>query len=188
MPLDLEAIRKRVEAATPGPWEWVKRGLSMETYSLFAGEDLVNYHGLNLINTEEGEWDWNGEANRALLAHARQDIPDLLSRIEELESQLSTETSRLRLLLSDTVAVIEKIEAENDSLRDRLPRWIPVSERLPEMSSTVLIYAPNGNYQKKGLLVEADFVSGSFYHGFYSNKLNGVTHWMPLPAAPGSET
>lgn len=64
------------------------------------------------------------------------------------------------------------------------PRWIPVTERLPEDGSDVLAYLDSritaANYYKE---TWQDCVMGRLYlteEGF-------VTHWMPLPEPPKEE-
>ena len=54
------------------------------------------------------------------------------------------------------------------------PRWIPVTERLPEKDTRVIVCAslPEG--------VHSDFIYEDG-HWFVST---GVTHWMPLPEPP----
>ena len=60
------------------------------------------------------------------------------------------------------------------------PRWIPVSERLPEPYTRVLACIKSGymevDYMYSEPIVDvgiADF-----------NSLDNVTHWMPLPTPP----
>ena len=55
-----------------------------------------------------------------------------------------------------------------------VPRWIPVTERLPEKDTRVIVCAslPEG--------VHSDFIYEDG-HWFVST---GVTHWMPLPEPP----
>ena len=57
------------------------------------------------------------------------------------------------------------------------PRWIPVTERLPEKDTRVIVCAslPEG--------VHSDFIYEDG-HWFVST---GVTHWMPFPEPPKEE-
>ena len=64
---------------------------------------------------------------------------------------------------------------------DGTPKWISVSERLPEYGSNVLAFCSNGSVELRS------------YFGFFEKalrvKLNKivlaeVTHWMPLPQPP----
>lgn len=57
-------------------------------------------------------------------------------------------------------------------------RWIPVSERLPEPWGNVLI-AVRGEYVFLGCVT-----SGGGWRGDGYMILDGVSHWMPLPAPP----
>ena len=63
---------------------------------------------------------------------------------------------------------IEKVRAMEE------PRWIPVTERLPEKDTRVIVCAslPEG--------VHSDFIYEDG-HWFVST---GVTHWMPFPEPP----
>ena len=81
--------------------------------------------------------------------------------------------------------LIERLTAENAALREKVPRWISVEDRLPEVWKNeendvlvnYMIYAPEfgadiGNYHaeaKRWLCMAIPCT---------------VTHWMPLPEAP----
>lgn len=62
-------------------------------------------------------------------------------------------------------------------------RWIPVSERLPEIGMRVLFYNSFMKNIHKGWYSVDEWVSESrvFYDG---DKLKRITHWMPLPEPP----
>lgn len=79
--LDLEAIRARANAATPGPWEAF---LPENEYVVVVGPD--NDHLAHVF----GNLAYGGEEtdNAAFITHAREDVPALLGRIAELEERL----------------------------------------------------------------------------------------------------
>ncbi len=59
------------------------------------------------------------------------------------------------------------------------PRWIPVSERLPEDSQRVLVCCADGRQYVAA-------TDGGFWSDGreYSDHIHDITHWMPLPEAP----
>ena len=71
---ELEAIRRRCEQATPGPWT-----------SFIEGRDHTG--GSSFIRTEGDDIELSGAttADQDFIAHARQDIPRLLAEIVRLK-------------------------------------------------------------------------------------------------------
>lgn len=71
-------------------------------------------------------------------------------------------------------------------------QWIPVTERLPEMKTDVLMYFRDDKNAKAGFLCDVDedrsmwcaYTDG----GFYTDCDYEPTHWMPLPNPPKEET
>ena len=61
-----------------------------------------------------------------------------------------------------------------------LPRWIPMTERLPEKNGSYLVYA-------YGEVTEMNCWHG-IWHRLGDNYTKAVTHWMPLPQTPKEET
>lgn len=123
-------IRKRCEAATPGPWDII-----------------LNGHNIKVERTP---------ANIDFIAHAREDIPYLLVQLAERDKEIE----RLR----------------------KAQRWIPVSERLPEVDKEygdvdVLVYTDEG-------IIEATTYDKDDGWGLWV-EAGEVTHWMPLPEPPG---
>lgn len=87
-------------------------------------------------------------------------------------------------LLAKAAETIERLTAENAALREKVPQWISVEDRLPEawkdedgVLVNYMIYTPEfgadiGNYHamaKRWLCMAIPCT---------------VTHWMPLPGAP----
>lgn len=67
---------------------------------------------------------------------------------------------------------IEVCRMAIDAIREQEERrWIPVTERLPDIGKVVLIYSKEDD-------VEVDYYGGDMFG--YCN----VTHWMPLPEPP----
>jgi len=78
--------------------------------------------------------------------------------------------------------------------RDVPQRWIPVGERTPDATDTVWVSCSEG-------VVMSDYLGPGQYGGFWtlgtmadreglnSERLQGVTHWMPIhqPAPPEVE-
>lgn len=75
-----------------------------------------------------------------------------------------------------------KAEAERDTLREKVPRWISVDERHPKPGTRVL--ATDGVFVGEAYRTSAD--TWRRYDGVAMRDCIGsvVTHWMPLPEAP----
>ncbi len=68
---DLEQIKARLAAATPGPWEW--DDADEPRWLMTSDEDIV------------GDCDVRGDGNAALIANAPADLAACVGRIETLE-------------------------------------------------------------------------------------------------------
>lgn len=86
---------------------------------------------------------------------------------------------------------IEKQDAEIKALRDKVPEWIPVSERLPEPEKMVLLIVSgkvkNISFVDAYELGEFDTDEGWILEMWPEWKDPKVTHWMPLPELPEEE-
>ena len=70
---------------------------------------------------------------------------------------------------ADAIQELQRLVEAN-----KTPRWIPVTERLPEAGVYVLAYSADDDY----MTVEAK-------HKFEAFQ---ITHWIPLPQPPKEET
>ena len=85
--------------------------------------------------------------------------------------------------------LLDGLKADNDALCETIerlqkPRWIPVTERLPEEKYAVLVWVPK--YRNHYVCFISD---GEWYlFGGHNVIVVGVTRWMPLPEPPEEET
>ena len=82
-------------------------------------------------------------------------------------------------LTNDAADAIEELLAESVTLRNQLPKWVSVEERLPEKDEMVIVYyswtGQSGTEYKEVSLETLDEMR------YCGNKLLG---WMPLPEPP----
>lgn len=104
------------------------------------------------------------------------------------DCQLYGKIACVETLCKYALDFIERLTAENAALREKVPQWISVEDRLPEAwkneeDNTLInymIYSPYfgvdiGNYHKE---------AGTWLCMALPCT---VTHWMPLPEAPEEE-
>lgn len=124
-------------------------------------------------------------------------VPEDLAGKVNLTEWSSCDVDAMGLAAADRIANqnthIAALQQEIETLRAQLPRWIPVTERLPELQScgvstvvlgliksenepslnklydlTLCVYCDNGIWSMPGRYV-------------------AITHWMPLPEPPEVE-
>ena len=77
----------------------------------------------------------------------------------------------------------ERLVSDGNGGFVRKSRWIPVTERLPKEKVCVLVF---GGYFAK--VMETAILDDGLFYSAWDNRTEmiGVTHWMPLPQAPGA--
>ena len=114
---------------------------------------------------------------------------------EQLKEKLGTDTwtsCDVDKVGMDAADLIERLTAENEALREKVPQWISVedADELPEWGQRVLI--------TDGVFVGEGFLTGKVFFGCsessrwkrYDNTpwkksmKTEITHWMPLPGTP----
>lgn len=78
--------------------------------------------------------------------------------------------------------LIERLTAENAALREK-QRWIPVTERMPELEVPVLVLDRRGNMIVRTLRRLVSDKEAVFRPDGLAPRKN-ITNWMPLPEAP----
>lgn len=76
------------------------------------------------------------------------------------------------------------IEQERKALLKSVPKWIPVTERLPEDGSDILAVQ---SYCGEVRIVPANYDRGVWYDCVFNRVAEHITHWMPLPEPPKEE-
>lgn len=90
--------------------------------------------------------------------------------------------------LENQNAHIAALQKEIEKLRRQVPRWIPVTERLPEDRSDVLVVAYW--HERWGVYMgwcAPERAAWSVHIGIGDRNDVAVTHWMPLPEPPEVE-
>lgn len=153
----------------------------------------------------------DGEMSRKFMLWLVDDFPELcdaLEKAQEQNKQLMHEVCKLTCESVEREKALAKLEAEVMAACNSV-RWIPVTERLPEPETNVLIcqhYHEDAPYAKitighlhqdrdlrhkpywNWIAHGADMVHPKIeaYHRaeFICPGKEFITHWMPLPAAP----
>ena len=115
----------------------------------------------------------DGSCSDTLMKQAADAIEELSRAKEELAKQVAYWQAQLtKSMCGETLAELEK------------PRWIPVTERLPEDRRDVLVYAG----------VMFPYITVGYYDGLWKFSFNdeeiagSADYWMPRPAPPKEET
>lgn len=88
----------------------------------------------------------------------------------------------LTAVMSEAADLIERLTAENVALREK-QRWIPVTERMPELEVPVLVLDQRGNMIVRTLRRLVSDKEAVFRPDGLAPRKN-ITHWMALPEAP----
>ena len=108
---------------------------------------------------------------------ARDEDAQLAFEAADAIEELSREYESVAASLTESVELVRKLQQ---------PRWIPVTERLPEEDSDVIAFTDEGmmfTVQYMGIMGDEpvfDDDNGSAWAG-------EITHWMPLPEPPTEE-
>lgn len=99
------------------------------------------------------------------------------------DCQLYGKIACVETLCKYALDLIERLTAENAALREKVPQWISVEDRLPidRLSKYLVAFRDTG-----GSIVDMAryFPSDGWTCDNWEVPQNLITHWMPLPEAP----
>ncbi|GIM45942.1 hypothetical protein DNHGIG_14910 [Collibacillus ludicampi] len=88
----LQAIRERVNRATPGPWSIHREDVGDDV--VFYVPTMIKSEKRTIVDSDGGLISWSEpctseqvEADAEFIAHAREDVPALLNEVERLEEE-----------------------------------------------------------------------------------------------------
>ena len=92
----------------------------------------------------------------------------------------------------DREAILDRMDSEGpfwaadeiERLREQLPKWVSVEDRLPEDDNTVIVRGEDEDDPWQPVWYDADSYSDGMWGGVSSPQ---YTHWMPLPSPPEGE-
>lgn len=114
-----------------------------------------------------------------------EDYPCCVDCLDKLHKQAADAIEELTALSRRQEVELVELTGELASK----PRWIPVTERLPEEHVFVLIR------QDDDRMMVAERVDGDWWYRYFAydvdrwdeNEQGKITHWMPLPEPPEEE-
>lgn len=109
---------------------------------------------------------WRSEC---CLHDAQRKAADAIEELQKITTHYEEESKGWWLAACDA-------KEERERLKEQIPKWIPVTERLPKEDETVMTWGKQG-------IVLLDWLHDNKWCCF-----GEATHWMPLPEAPKEET
>ncbi|WP_330438793.1 hypothetical protein OHB44_27880 [Micromonospora sp. NBC_00821] len=144
MTIDLEAIRARAAAATPGPWltdpnsAWRR---CHEAHEYVYASDPTDRNGVIALTGIKGEHVRNGP-DATFIAHARTDVTDLCDEVEQVRDALARRDKE-----------IGRLEVYVTGLEQQLAAQQPVINAARDLTH---IWAANNGDDTDGIGIETD--------------------------------
>ena len=121
------------------------------------------------LREKAGAFDYDGRPDIAC------DYEQAADAIEELSTSAHNGEAAYSIMVSLTNYVEE--------LKQKMPRWIPMTERLPDEGKFVLVYGDlYPNKHDGSAIAVSKRMDWNYWQGF--GRVGNITHWMPLPSVP----
>ena len=128
----------------------------------------------NLITALRINEDLFNQRDAIGIATLYRDAADAIEELSERADELGEE-------LTAAMELVHKRNDKIEKLKDAVPHWISVEERLPDYLDHVLCVNKFG-IQMVGYLT--DYKEGGFRCESGMDSCDYITHWMPLPQPP----
>lgn len=132
--LDLDAIRARAQAATPGPWWPWDRGVG---WQIAIGDGLDEWDRPKRLLPEGQRTDIALREDAEFIAAARQDIPALLAEVERLRAEVTETTQYHQQMYAEAVRQVEQLHESIDRAHDALTSIDDGDDDCTTLESTV---------------------------------------------------
>ena len=109
-------------------------------------------------------------------------VVQLIKRLRECTAEMNGEKTLWHQAADAIELLVLQLAFRDETAKlvvQKLPKWIPVKERLPERCNFCLV-------ADFGDVCEAYYNSDGVWFS-QGNQLKGVSHWMPLPQPPETE-
>ena len=89
-------------------------------------------------------------------------------------------------VMSDAIALIERLESERDAALAKVPKWISVKSKLPPRELKILAVDGHGCIRMLAFW-KKEKDRWTWIENLRFTHRNDITHWMPLPEPPKEE-
>jgi hypothetical protein len=87
------------------------------------------------------------------------------------------------ILESEHNRLVDELKAENEKLKEDIPKWISVEERMPDYDGKYLCFVDEK--EPCGAEYKRQYILSNHCNIWVTNKnTTKVSHWMPLPEPP----
>lgn len=157
----LDEIRTRAQAATPEPWGWLAYEPSTLVSYDYLGDPVAEKYGLRPRVLATGEYNRKTPSRHDadFIAHARQDIPDLLAEVGRLSAERDEYRRALRYLVGN-----EWEESAGDTLSEKAMSTV-IDRQAAELSRLRAVIEEARDE------IELMYDSGTMQHGSQINVL-----------------